>query len=303
VHSLDAGAQFSARGIVAPTKVDGDSVNDRVTEFFARDAFTVADVLFSAGARTTSSTLWGNTFSPSVGAAWQASPQWRLRTNVARGFRAPTFKELRYTFINGGAGYQIVGNSELRPESSWSSSIGASWAPSSGVALDVEGYRNAVAHLISTQQTGANNAGLLVYQNVNVDRARTEGVETSVRVMRRGAELSVGYDYLNAIDLSTGKTLDGRAKHTARIAWSKDWPRLGGVISDVSTRYIGSAPRGATTQGALVSVDGQLRVGVSRGMELSLAVANLLDQRPSGYTPAYQRQFSIGLRAKWAARQ
>ena len=301
-HSFDAGLQLSARGIVAPTKIDGDSVNDRVTEFFARDAWSIGDVLLTAGARSTSSSLWGNAISPSIGAVWQVSPAWRLRANVARGFRAPTFKELRYTFINGGAGYQIVGNPDLRPESSWSTSAGGAWAPRSGVTLEVEGYRNAVSNLISTENTGTNTAGLLIYENVNVNRAHTEGVETSLRISRLQREFSLGYDYLRAIDVSTGKTLEGRAAHTARAAFSQQWRGLGGVITDLSLRYTGSAPRATLTQGALLSVDGQMRVGVTRGMELSVAVANLLDQRPTGYTPAYQRQFSIGLRAKWAAR-
>ena len=300
-HSLDAGAQFSARGIVAPTKIDGDSINDRVTEFFARDAWTLGNVLVTAGARSTSSTLWGDAISPSIGAVWQTAPEWRFRTHVARGFRAPGFKELRYTFINGGAGYQIVGNPNLRPESSWSSSIGGSWAPRNGVAIEVEGYRNALANLITTQNTGTNGAGLLVYENVNVNRARTEGVETNLRLARRNTALSLGYDYLRAIDLTTGKTLDGRAKHTGRVALVQEWARFGGVTTDLSTRYTGASPRGTTTQAALVSIDGQVRVGVTRAMEASFAVANLLDQRPVGYTPAYQRQFSVGLRARWSA--
>ena len=296
-HSLDVGVQFSARGIVAPNKIDGDSVNDRVLEFFARDAWSVGPVLVIIGARSTSSSLWGNAVSPSVGAVWQATPAWRWRANVARGFRAPAFKELRYTFINGAAGYQIIGNDALRPESSWSSSVGATWAPADGVALEVEGYRNALSNLIATRNTGTNAAGLLVFQNINVERARTDGIETNFRLNRQTTELAIGYDYLRARDLLTGETLDGRARHTARAALSRQWSALGGLAGDLSTRYTGSAPRGAITQGGFLSVDGQVRIGLQRSVELSLGVVNLFDQRPSGWTAAFQRQATIGLRA------
>ncbi|MDZ7632003.1 MAG: TonB-dependent receptor [Gemmatimonadaceae bacterium] len=301
-HALDAGVQVSARGIVSPTKIDGDSLNDRVLEFFARDAWTIGPMLITAGARSSSSSLWGDAVSPSLGAVWQVMPSVRLRTNLARGFRAPAFKELRYTFINGAAGYEIVGNDALRPESSWSSSLGATWAPRAGVSFELEGYRNALTNLIATRTIGTNNAGLLIFQNVNVDRARTEGIETGIRLARRATEVSVGYDYLRARDLATGLTLDGRARHTARLAIAQEWNRFGGVIGDLSTRYTGSAPRGDITQEAFLSVDGQLRVGLRRAMELSLGVVNLFDQRPGGWTAAFQRQVTVGLRAGWRER-
>lgn len=300
-HSLDAGVQFSARGIVSPTKITGDSVNDRVVEVFARDAWTIGSVLLTAGARTSSSSLWGNAISPSVGAVWQVQPMVRVRANVARGFRAPSFKELRYTFINGAAGYQIVGNPDLRPESSWSTTVGGTWVPTAGLSLELEGYRNTLANLIATRDIGLNNAGLIIFRNINVERARTEGIEASVRHASARTELSLGYDYLRARDLLTGRTLDGRATHTARAAVSQRWTQLGGTAADLSTRFTGAAPRGMIVQGSFLSVDGQVRVGLRRAMELSLGVTNLLDQQPTGWTAAFQRQVYVGLRGGYHA--
>ncbi len=301
-HVLDAGVQLSARGIVAPTKIDGDRANDRVLEFFARDAWSVGPLLMTAGARSSSSALWGSALSPSVGAVWQASPSVRGRANVARGFRAPAFKEMRYTFINGAAGYQIVGNANLMPESSWSSSAGVTWAPVPTIAIELDAYRNTLSNLISTRNTGTNNAGLLIYQNVNVARARTEGVEVGFRVSRAMTELTIGYDLLRARDLETGATLDGRATHTGRLAIARQWSLLGGSVADLSTRYTGAAPRATGTQAAFLSTEAQLRVGARQGVELSLGVVNLFDARPAGWTPAFQRQVTVGLSAGWRRR-
>jgi outer membrane receptor for ferrienterochelin and colicins len=229
---------------------------------------------------------------------WHAAPAWRWRANVARGFRAPSFKELRYTFINGAAGYQIIGSDSLRPESSWSTSVGGTWSPTNSVTIDIDAYRNALTNLISTRSTGTNAAGLIVYQNVNVERARTEGMEIGVQQSFAATDVSVGYDYLRARDLLTGATLDGRATHTARVALARRWRALAGTQADLSARYISSAPRGTVTQSAFLSLDGQLRMGVSRAMVLSLGATNLLDRRPSGWTAAYQRQVTIGVQAR-----
>ena len=301
-HTIDAGTQFSARDITSPSKIDGDSASDRVTEFFLRNAVAIGDVLLTAGARTSSSTLWGNAVSPSVGVVWHAGSATRIRANVARGFRAPSFKEIRYTFINGAAGYQITGNPALRPESSWSASVGGTWAPRPSLAFDMDAYRNALTNLIATRDVGINAAGLILFRNVNVERARTEGVETSLRYARGATALSIGYDYLRARDLLTGRTLDGRATHTARAAVSSQLSVLGGVATDVSTRYISAAQRALFTQQPFLSVDGQVRVGLPRAVELSIAVTNLFDQRPGGWPPAFERQWLLGLRAGWRER-
>ena len=299
-HTIDAGVQLSARGLVAPRKLEGDRLNDRMAEVYFRDAITVGSLLLSAGGRSTSSTLWGTAFAPSVGAVWQAAPAWRVRSTVARGFRGPSFKELRYTFLNGAAGYTLIGNPDLRPESSWSTSLGTSWSPAATWTLNLETYRNEVRDLIATRNTGTNAAGLLQYENVNVARARTEGVEAGAE-WRRGADaFTIGYDYLRARDLSTGRTLDGRATHTARLTATRRWDRLRNAITDLTTRYTGSAPLGEETQGAFLSIDAQLRIPVVRTFEFSAAVNNLLDQQPMGWTPAFRRQFLLGARARWS---
>ena len=318
-HAFDLGVQHSRRTLVAPTKVDGDSAREQITEVFARDSWTIGDVLFTAGARHTSSTLWGSTTNPSVGLAWQATPSLRLRSNVARGFRAPGFKEIRYTFFNPAGGYQIVGNPDLRPESSVSGSVGGTWAPSLRWSFDAEAYRNDVRDLVDWSYRGDNAAGYQTYANVNIARARTQGIETNARVTLLGTELTVGYDFLRARNLSTGLPLTRRATHTARLRVSRDFSVLQGLQGDVSVRYTGNAPligipAGAPItgpfstapgivgrQGALLSVDLQWRLRVSRLATLSFGGNNLLNQQPALWTPAFQRQMYAGLALHWAA--
>jgi len=316
-HTLDLGVQRSNRTLIAPKKVDGDSAHDAVTEVFARDSWSMGPLHFTAGARHSASSLWGSTTNPSIGTSWQLSPAWRVRSNVARGFRAPGFKEIRYTFFNPAGGYTLVGNAELRPESSVSGTFGATWAPSASFSIDAEGYRNDVDDLIDWRFQGNNPSGYQIYKNVNVARARTQGIETNVRMVRGGTELSLGYDFLRARDLGSGLPLSRRASHTARMRMAREWAVRHGLTSDVSMRYTGSAPlvgipSGAPitgpfstesgiigTQGAFLAVDGQLRLALLSGAELSFGVNNLLNQQPALWTPAFARQLFAGVRLRW----
>lgn len=318
-HALDVGVQHARRTLVAPTKVDGDSAREYITEVFARDTWTMGNVLFTAGARHTASTLWGSSTNPSAGLAWQALPALRLRTNVARGFRAPGFKEIRYTFFNPAGGYQIVGNPELQPESSVSGSAGGTWAPSARWSFDAEAYRNDVTDLIDWSYRGDNVAGYQTYANVNIARARTQGIETNARIALLGIDFTGGYDYLRARNLSTGLPLTRRATHTARLRASRDWAWLHGVQGDLAVHYTGNAPligipAGAPItgpfstapgivgrQGALLSVDMQWRLRASEIATLSFGGNNLLNQQPALWTPAFQRQLYAGLAIHWAA--
>ncbi len=317
-HAIDVGAQRSHRTLVAPQKVTGDSADEQVTEVFARDSWTLGNVLMTAGARHTSSTLWGSSTNPSFGVAWQTSSSVRLRSNVARGFRAPGFKEIRYTFTNPAGGYTLEGNPDLLPESSWSTSVGGTWAPSPSLSFDVEGYRNDVSGLVDWRYEGDNAAGFQTYRYVNVARARTQGVETNARVNTGATEVTLGYDFLRARDLNSGLPLSRRASHTARLRVAREWMVRRGLFTDASVRYTGNAPlvgipSGAPitgpfstesgvigVQGALLSVDAQLRLAVTRELEVSGGVNNLLDQQPNLWTPAFARQFYAGLRWRWS---
>src|SRR5690606_40707851 len=55
-------------------------------------------------------------------------PSLALRASAGRGFRAPDFKELYLDFVNATAGYAVVGNPGLRPETSTNLTLGAEWA-------------------------------------------------------------------------------------------------------------------------------------------------------------------------------
>lgn len=312
-HTMDAGVQYSHRDLTAPAKVDGNRARDIVWEGYVRDQFVTGRARWTLGVRHTDGSLWGAATNPSLG-VWSAlGSHWSLRGNVSRGFRAPGFKELRYTFANVQAGYVVTGNAALRPEQAWSESLAAQWAPSARFSVEMEGYRTDVRDLIDTRLQGFTADGLQSYANVNVARARTGGVELKALGVWSRGDWEAGYDHLVTRDVENALPLSRRPTHTGRLRVSPRWDTRAGLTLDATTRYTGRAPlvSGAAVdgsapatiagwQGAFTAVDLQLRLRWTRQLELSSGVNNLLGQRPRLWSPAIDRQYFGGVRLSWA---
>ena len=52
-------------------------------------------------------------------------------------------------------------------------------------------------------------------------------------------------------------------------------------------------------QGALLSLDGQMRLALTTIAEVSVGVSNALNQLPALWTPAFARQLYVGMRMRW----
>ena len=300
-HILDAGVDLTHRSIDSPGKLDA-AVSDEMAEIYAQDGWTVGKVLLTPTARVTWNSRWGSTLTPSLAAAWELAPTVRVRAAVGRGFRAPSFKELAWDFPNVAAGYIILGNPAVRPERSWQGSTGVTWAFAPGFVTDVELYRNDVRDLVELVLDGIDTAtSLIAYSAHNLSRARTQGLELDLRWTGGPWRASVGYNYLDAKDLSTELTLDRRAAHSGRVGlgWT---PRP--FQADLTVLYTGSAPAlqpggEIGRQDPFLSVNAQLRRAIGRDVSLSAGVNNLLDATPAGWNALTGRRFYFGLTSTW----
>jgi vitamin B12 transporter len=103
------------------------------------------------GAETTGSVAYG----------YQLTPEWRSHISYGTAFRAPTFNELYYPDF---------GSSDLKPERSRNTEIGANWERGSH-RLSATAYNNEVSNLIETRFVRAPNT----YAPVNVSQALLRG--------------------------------------------------------------------------------------------------------------------------------
>lgn len=311
-HDFDVGIEVAARQIRSPDKLVEDRASDDQAALFAQDAWRLGAAVVTSGMRYTRNSRWGSNLSPSLGLTRPLGERLHVRAAVARGFRAPSFKELGWRHVNLGAGYLVEGHSDLQPERSWSVSAGAEWRPVENVVVDAEVYSNRIEDLVELGFVGNAPSGLVVYSPRNLTDAVTQGIELSLRTLFGEGEFSVGYAYLDAYAGAAREPLDRRASHAgrARATWTPD--TLPGLRLDGTLHFTGSAPivltlpDGVTvpagTQERFTAVNLQAALPVAGNVELLVGVDNLFDARPEGWQGIIERRFrlSVGLRDLFA---
>ena len=146
----------------------------------------------------------------------------RVYASYGTSYKAPTLSE-RF-----GTSFFNVGNPGLKPEEGKSAELGIDWAPTNALRLGATLFDNRLRNLIDY------DFGTL--RNINVDRARTSGVESYVEGdLGNRASLRVRYVYTDARDTSTpgnprllrrpphSWSIDGRYAVTQRLNLSAGW--------------------------------------------------------------------------------
>ncbi|MDR3745998.1 MAG: TonB-dependent receptor [Acidobacteriaceae bacterium] len=115
-------------------------------------------------------------FSPSVAASYSLSSTVRLRGSAGHGFRLPTYTDLYYSDP------VTMGNSALKPETSWSYEGGLDWKPTNGrITLTAAGFRLQQSNAIDYSKTLPLTVGEK-WQAINVPTLDITGAEVSARL-------------------------------------------------------------------------------------------------------------------------
>ena len=142
-----------------------------------------------------------------------------LRFSYGQGYRVPNLKERFYSFDHSHLGYIVIGNPNLKPESSDSYQLGISLVNNNIWNADINLFWNDIKDLIQTDYDSAVVInGITQYSYSNVAEASTKGVETTAQWnVNPYLTLSGGYTYTEAKDKTTDKWLTRRPKHIARL--------------------------------------------------------------------------------------
>lgn len=142
-----------------------------------------------------------------LGLRFAATENSQLFLQYARGFRAPPFSDLNIglslTLLN----YEVRPNPDLKPETSHGLEAGWRYA-GERLHATVSAYRNDYRDLIESRANlGVDPAtGALVFQSINRDRARIEGVELEVEWDLAGlAESLEGFRLQGALATADGE--------------------------------------------------------------------------------------------------
>jgi outer membrane receptor for ferrienterochelin and colicins len=291
-----AGAKAEHEWIVADRVASGARRGGWTGAAYGEADLSVTSALrLSTGARMTASQAWGVDLSPRLAATVGGADGPYAKLAVARGFRAPSFKELYTDFLNTRAFYAVRGSADLRPESSWNAT-GEVGLAGPVLSLYARGFLNQLRDFIETVRTG-DSARIALFEYRNVARARTAGTEVGASVTRGVLEASASYAYLDARDLQTGDALAGRARHSARgwVAVSPGPVRLRADVVRAGRVLVRRGGTGPVYQAAATRLNASAGADLAGGFRLLVGVDNLADQVPDNALTPLGRRWYAGL--------
>lgn len=233
---------------------------------------------------------------------WKSS----LRASVGQGYRVPNLKERHYLFDHSSIGYKVIGNPNLKPESSTSFQLGSTFSHGDRLTFEVNAFHNRVRDLIQTDLANATVVnGIAAYTYANVSRARTSGLETSARWQAGAAlALNAAYTYTRTRDQSTGLELTRRPRDIVRLG--ADWQALPGTTLSLRVRH--QSTELADTSGnrapAWSTLDLALNYRLTPATTLFAGVNNVTDRQrdfsnPSDFGPVAGRFIYLGAKVSF----
>jgi len=188
--------------------------------------FGAQDVI--VGARRDESSTFGGHTTGNLNYGLKLGGDLRLIAGWGTAFKAPTFNDLYFPIQE----YQSVvyyrPNPDLQPETARSREIGLTGSFFTQGSWEIRTFRTNIDHLI------AYDAAAATMQNLN--RARIDGLETSVSTKMADWDLSTSFSWLRSEDLDTKKVLPERASHTAQMNIGR---KLGKIHSQVNVLHQG----------------------------------------------------------------
>jgi len=260
-----------------------------------------------AGVRGEVHKRFGGVAAPRLAVAYRPSPSWSLRAGIGRGFRAPSGKELGFTFDHSFYGYRVDGDPAIRPESSWGLNGDVTYKTTEKLTVRIGAFVNWVRDLIDIAATGERTpAGVDVYRYRNIGAARTAGAQIDATwPLRSWLRVELGYAHLWTRDDVGDRPLTSRPPHTLLSATRIGMPaglELYVRWRVVSDAYVSDDVRSPPFQ----TLDVRVAKTLWPQAEAYVGVLNAFDARPTpgrigDQRPLDGRVFYLGLRAELPA--
>ena len=234
----------------------------------------------------------GSRVSPKFGAVWRLSDTVRFFANYATGFKAPEPGQVNQFFENLAFGYTSRPNPDLGPERSESFEGGIRFA-SSSISLDLTGFSASYRDFISQEVVSGSftPADPAVYQFINLDRARVEGLEARAEARAANglhANLALSYatgDVIDPAGVSSPLSTIDPLKLVIGVGYRDPQGRFGGqVIATHSDRKELSRTTGVCSATCFrpddfTILDATAFARLAEGLTLRVGVFNILDAK------------------------
>lgn len=283
---VDAGIEARQEAINAE-RVSGGRRTIGSLEPFAQATWFWRGLSMTPGARVVWNERWGTSVTPRLAVLLRPRPELALRAALGRAYRAPDFKELYLDFVNASAGYAVVGNPNLTPETSTSLSGGVEWSLERAY-LRAGAFTNRFRDFIETGEPDV--SGTYTYRNIA--GGSTSGLELEAALIRGAARLEAGYSWQRAVDRGTGGRLLGRPAHSGRASLAAPLARR--VNGSLVMTLTGNTPVARDTSGVItrtrgefVRLDARVAVGLPGALDLAVGADNLLDRSAGPDWPGF----------------
>ncbi|MFT4174780.1 MAG: TonB-dependent receptor [Rhodocyclaceae bacterium] len=258
----------------------------------SREVFVQNDILFDdtwemvIGLRAQDDSDFGGHLAPKVSlrANLLRTDSWNgaLRASAGQGYRVPNLKERHYLFDHSSLGYMVLGNPNLKPESSNSFQFGGTATYRNRLTLEANLFYNRVRDLIQTDLTNYTLVnGVAMYTYKNIAAARTRGLETALKWQATDAlAFNAAYTFTDTEDLDSGSDLTRRPRNMARLG--ADWRVLEGTELSLRGRYQSSELVDSSTRArspAWTTFDLAINQRLGRGFSAFLGVNNLFNKQ------------------------
>lgn len=237
---------------------------DRLTRWswalFMEDEWRLTDdFALTAGLRMDRDQNYGTHWSPRLYGVYHVDSQWTLKGGVSTGYKSPDIRSSveGWGQITGGGGDPaiIVGNSQLKPETSVSHELGILWEGEQGISTGLTLFSTDFKNKITEQRRCTDDTGSasgqcmigstaykFISDRVNVDEAQLRGVEATLDWrLSDDVTLVSNYTFTHSEQKSgslKGKPLNEMPKHMANA--TLDWKNSDRLASWTRVNYRGS---------------------------------------------------------------
>lgn len=212
-HKLMSGVGFDYEGIDSDRVIEKRRVSD-LKNLFIQDEIKLSQKwIFLGGLRLDQHSIYGQQVSPKISLMYKPEMISRIRLAYGEGFRAPSFKELFFDYSNISVGYHIVGNLDLKPETSQNLSLDIERWNTGKYHARINFFWNEISGLIDYNYLGLID-GQSTYQNVNLSSVRTRGIELDYTYfVLKDFHTWIGYSLLDTWDKENERLLPLKARH------------------------------------------------------------------------------------------
>ena len=158
------------------------------------------------GGRYDDNSRFGGKWTGQVALGYDISKSWQVMGSYGSAFRGPNLNEQYSPGFSG----LFAGNADLDPETSRSGELGLRWQDENAGTLSLSAYRTNVKDLIAFNGE--------MFQAINIDKARLEGIEVEYSLTRSNWFLNANATFQNTEDRATGETLLRRPDQKSSIS-------------------------------------------------------------------------------------